>query len=332
MKIGIIGTGVFSVSIANLLAQNTKNKIVLWSENKELVTNYNKTGRLSTICKDKTLPKNIAFTSSFDTVLKDVDLVLIMTSITYVESVCFAIKDKINKIVPVCIGTKGITIYNGKPKFAYEIVKRILKNPLAIMSGPTFSEDVFSLAPIAFTVACKSRKTKVCLNKVFFSLETKLVYTSDFRGVSISGCVKNIYAIGSGILAGLGYKESTIAFYLTCVYKELETILYGYDSSLDTLHSLAGFGDLVATCSSIKSRNYILGLMVGKNKNQRDINSFVTKNTVEGLNSLDDCAFLLTRKHIKAPIIMVISKIINKEKSADELLQVLKDMKLNSIY
>lgn len=332
MKIGIIGTGVFSASIANMLAQNTENKIIMWSENKKLVTDYKKTNKLEPIFKDKVFPSNITLTPNYDTALKDVDVVFLMTSIHFIESVCTSIKDKLNKNVLVCIGTKGIAMMGEKRKFAYQIAKSILKNPLAILSGPTFAEDVMALDPIAFSIACRGKKNKDILLKTFENSNVKVVFTSDYLGVSLAASVKNIYAIGAGILAGLGYKESTLAYYLTAVYKELETILYMYESSLTTLHSLAGFGDLVATCSSSKSRNYHLGFLLGKKKSKKEIDTFKENNTIEGLNSLEHCMVLFHKKHIKTPIMTAISKIVNGEETPDTLLNTIKEVKLNSIY
>lgn len=332
MKIGIIGTGVFSASIANMLAQNTENKIIMWSENKKLVTDYKKTNKLEPIFKDKVFPSNITLTPNYDTALKDVDVVFLMTSIHFIESVCTSIKDKLNKNVLVCIGTKGIAMMGEKRKFAYQIAKSILKNPLAILSGPTFAEDVMALDPIAFSIACRGKKNKDILLKTFENPNVKVVFTSDYLGVSLAASVKNIYAIGAGILSGLGYKESTLAYYLTAVYKELETILYMYESSLTTLHSLAGFGDLVATCSSSKSRNYHLGFLLGKKKSKKEIDTFKENNTIEGLNSLEHCMVLFHKKHIKTPIMTAISKIVNGEETPDTQLNTIKEVKLNSIY
>ena len=101
MKIGIIGTGVFSAAIAYNIAQNTNNKIVMWSENKDLVNDYKKTNKMESIYKGKEFPKNVTLTNSYDTLLKDVELVIIMTSISYVETVTSAIKEKINKDIPI---------------------------------------------------------------------------------------------------------------------------------------------------------------------------------------------------------------------------------------
>ena len=86
MKIGIIGTGVFSVAIVNNLAQNKENQIVLWSENENLVLDYQKTNKLEAIFKGKVFPKNIKLTHAYEDIIKDSDLLLFMTSIPYLES------------------------------------------------------------------------------------------------------------------------------------------------------------------------------------------------------------------------------------------------------
>ena len=330
MKISIIGTGVFSVSIANLLAQNKENKIVLWSENETLVNNYQKTNKMNDIFENVKFPKNITLTNSYEEALKNSELVLLMTSINYLENVCKEIKNLVNKSIPICLGTKGI--YGEKQKFAYEIAKEHLANPLAVLSGPTFANDIINLEPIAFNIACKSKKSKNILTSAFNNLDVKISFTRDLIGTSLCGSIKNVYAIGSGIISGLGYHESTLAFYLTAVFKELENILYMYDSSLSTLHGLSGLGDLIATCNSPKSRNYTLGVMIGSKKTKKQIDAYKKSTTLEGLITLELITKLFTRKHIKAPIIMAIYKIVCEDENKEILISTINDMKLTSIY
>lgn len=330
MKIGIIGTGVFSTSIAYILAQNPENKIVMWSENEKLVADYQKTNKIASLYRDIVFPSTITLTNELEESIQNVDILFLMNSISYVEEICISLKEKMDKNIPICIGTKGI--YGEKAKFAYEIVKQYLKNPLSILSGPTFAADCIALSPIAFNVAYKSRKTKEIIKKVFQISNVKIVFSKDFIGTSVCGCIKNIYAIGAGIIEGLGYQESTKAFYLTSAFKELETILYMYESSITTLHSLAGFGDLIATCASTKSRNYNLGLLFGKKKSKTEIEKYKKENTLEGLSSLEKILPLFQKKHIKTPILMVLHKIIFEDSKPDELINVLNEVKLNSIF
>lgn len=330
MKIGIIGTGAFSVAIANLISENKENKITLWSENKELVEEFAKTHKIEALFKDVTFANNITITNSYDEVLKEIDVLFIVTSIPYLEEVSLAIKDKINKNIPICLCTKGI--YGEKNLFAYQIVKSILKNPLAILSGPTFALDMINKNPIGFNIACKSKKQKELYQKLFNFPYVKVIFTNDLLGISIVGSLKNIYAIGSGIIDGLGFKESTKAYYLTNVFQELNEVLYKFKAEGSTLHTLAGIGDLIATCSSTNSRNFTLGKMISSKKSKKEIVEYKEKNTLEGCQALKHILPLLDKKKCSAPIINSLYKIVFEGEDANTLLTTLQDNESHHIF
>jgi len=321
MKIGIIGTGVYSTSIAITLASNKDNKIVMWSENEKLVEDYKKTKKLNTIFKDKTIPKNISVTNSYEEALDDAEVVFLLTGVDYIAPVCKEIRDLIKPEIPVCIGTKGIAS-DGK-KFVHEIAHKYLKNKITIISGPTFAIDVANLDPIGLVVAGKDKKIRAKVKKVFDFEDVRIDETDDIYGVAVCACVKNIYAIGAGILKGLGYNESTRALYLTEIFSELGNILYKFKSNLNTYNGLAGFGDLVLTCSSEKSRNFSYGEMIGKKKSKKDSKKFLDENTVEGVNTLNGLYPVLKRKRVNCPVIYTIYDILNNEENPQELTKVI---------
>ncbi len=320
MKIGIIGTGVFGASLALALASNQKNEIVMWSENAELVKEYKKTAKIPTLFQDKMFPKSIKITNSYEEALKDAKLVLLVTSVLYLESVCKEISSLLSSDIPVTIGTKGIA--EDSHLFVHEIAKKSLKNPISILGGPTFALDVANLEPVGLNVASKNKKCIKATLEAFQGTSVFVEPSHDLVGTALCGCVKNIYAIGSGIVSGLGYKESTHFFYLTAVYKELETILFHFNSTLTTLHSLSGFGDLVLTCSSSKSRNYTFGEMVGRGSNQQNKEKYLKNNTVEGVHTLKALLPILEKKHIKVPILKTISKIVLEQEKPKSLIEV----------
>lgn len=319
MKIAIIGTGVYSTSIALTLASNKDNKIVMWSESKDLVEEFKKTKKLNKIFKEKTIPKNISVTNEYVDCLEDAAIVFLITGVDYLEEVCQEIKPIIKPEIPVCIGTKGIAAES--KKFVHQIVKKYLRNKIAILSGPTFAIDVANLEPIGFTLACKDKKVRKLLKNVFDFDDVRIEETADMNGIAICGCVKNVYAIGSGIISGLGYNESTRALYLTSVYEELGNILYHFKSTLEMQTSLAGLGDLILTCTSSKSRNYTYGEMVGKKGNQKETKKYCEENTIEGINTINALVILFKKKHIKCPILYTIYDILNKEEKPNKLIE-----------
>lgn len=321
MKISIIGTGVYSTSIALTLANNKDNKIVMWSENETLVEEYKKSKKLKNIFEDKVIPKNVSLTNSYEEVLNDTEIVFLMTGVEYLEEVCIAIKNIIKPNIPVCIGTKGIALNNNK--FVHEIASKHLKNKIAILSGPTFASDIANLEPIGFVLASKSKKTRHIIKEALNFRDICIEETTDMTGTAVCGCIKNIYAIGSGIINGLGYNESTTAVYLTKIFEELGNILYQFKSSLAIQNSLAGFGDLTLTCSSTKSRNFTYGKMIGTKAAKKEIKNFLENNTVEGINTLNAILPILNKKHVKCPIIKTIYDILNNNENPKKLIEVI---------
>ncbi len=321
MKIGIIGTGVFSTSIALNLANNKENNIIMWSENTTLVEEYKKTKKLIPYFNNKTVPKNITITTEYQEVLENIDILFLVTGVEYIKEVCKNIHRILDSQIPVFIGSKGIGKEN--KKFVHEIAKKYLKNKISIISGPTFAEDVAKIEPLGFTVASKDKKSQLIINKAFEESPIYFEKSNDLTGVAICGCLKNIYAIGSGILKGLNFNESTRSLYFTEIYKELGNILYKYKSSLETLNSLAGLGDLNLTCNSNQSRNYSYGEIIGKKGNKKEAKKYLEENTVEGVDTLQVLYPILKRKHVKCAIVKTLYNIIYNEEEAKKLIEII---------
>lgn len=318
MKIGMIGTGAFSTSIALSLALKNSNEIVMWSENKKLVSDFKKTQKIETLYGDRMFPKNIVLTNSYEEALNGAQVVFLMTGVSFLEKVCIEIKDILLKTIPVVIGTKGIA--ETKDEFAFQLVKKHLKNPLSVLGGPTFSLDVANSEPVGFQLASKTKKHFKMVQELFDPTKVKIVFSYDVIGVSLCGCVKNIYAVGAGILSGLGYHESTHALYLSSAFSELDSILGMYDGSILTLEGLAGFGDFVLTCSSKTSRNFTYGELLGK-KEKKKAKSYLKDTTVEGVSTMKALLPLLQKSHIKCPLLSCIYEIVKEEKQPEELVK-----------
>ena len=106
MKISVIGTGAYGIAIALELAKK-KNKIVMWTENAQIATEFEQTHKLSSIF-DTNIPKNISVMADMKKVLKDTELIYIVTASKYVDSVCNKMAPFYNRLVPICIASKGI--------------------------------------------------------------------------------------------------------------------------------------------------------------------------------------------------------------------------------
>ena len=174
--------------------------------------------------------------------------------------------------------------------------------------------------PIGLTLATKNEETKQIVKSVLRNYYLKLRHTDDMVGTEICGSIKNVIALASGMLDGLGANDSTRAMLITEALHDIEEIIEAFNGDPRTVLSFAGFGDLLLTCTSSKSRNFSFGQLVGKGISKEEVNQYLASTTVEGYYTLESIYQLLNDKKVNIPIIDLIYDIINNEKDPKALL------------
>lgn len=317
MNITIIGCGAYSLAIAKRMAKNKNNKITIWTESKENALEYEKTNKIKNIYKDEIFSKNIVVTDSYEKALENTGIIFLMTSSKFVKSTLENIKEFYNKKIPVVIGTKGID--NESKKYNSILVNKILKTKnIAVIAGPSFAIDILNDAILALTVATRKRKIFIKINNVFNNTRTVLKRSYDLAGVQLSSTLKNVYAIGSGILNGLGNPESTNSIYLTKVINEMYNIIYMLEDQEITILSYAGIGDTIMTCNDTKSRNYTYGMKL-TSKTKTAAKNYLSKNTVEGYEACKTMYEIIKKNRVKAKLLITIYEILYENKDCKEL-------------
>lgn len=316
MRITIIGTGAYSVGIALMLAKKN-NEIMLWSENENLVKDFKENHKFTTIFPETEIPRNIDVTNSYEEALNNTSLIFLITSAKFILNVCKDIK-KYYKNTPICIASKGID--NATLSTLSSLVKNTLNtNNICVISGPTFAVDLVNNEPTALAIAGYNKKTIKIVKENLANETLKLRISSDIIGIQLCGSVKNIIAIAAGILKGLGYSESTQAFLINESLHDMKHIIYALGGKKKTILSFAGIGDLLLTCSSIKSRNYSFGYLIGSTKDKDKINEYLKTNTVEGYYTLNSVYKMLQKKGIDIPLITLIHKIVCEGEKPNDL-------------
>lgn len=316
MKIAIIGTGAYSLAIAQNLECE---EIRLWTESKTVESTFKKTKKLDDIIKGVKLPKNTIISTKYDVVLNDADLVFLLTSSGYVEQVAIDIKPYLNKKSIVVCGTKGI-LPNGI--LISSILKKNLPTKrLLYISGPTYSGDLIKNHPVGLVLAGLDTEAKRIVKKVF-KKNIMIKNSLDIDGVEVCGAIKNVFAIGAGILDGMKYGNSTKYFYITILAKETRKILRKLDGFPETMYGLAGLGDLMLTCSMNESRNYQLGKLIGSKK-MKDLKKHLKENTCEGYYTLDSLNDLFNKKKIEFPVVKALHDILYHNANPDVLIDAL---------
>lgn len=319
MKITVLGAGAYGTALATILDEN-KHEVTIWSAFQDEI-DYLKQNHESPKLKGIKLSNNFIFTTNLKEAIKNKDLLIIATPTGAVDDVTKKMKDLYDG-TPICAISKGIE--QDTCLFVYDVIKKYLDtDEIAIMSGPSFAIDVANKVPIGLTLAGQNKKALDTVYNAFANGHFKLRQTYDIVGTEICGAIKNVIAIASGILNGLGLPESTIAMLITESLHDIKELIKGLGGNGSTVYSFAGFGDLLLTATSTKSRNFSFGKLIGEGASKEEINEYIKNTTVEGLYTLKSVRKLVNNKAVEMPIIDLINDIIYNGKKPQALIDFL---------
>lgn len=320
MKVTIFGTGAYGLALSKILIQNN-NEVVMWttfeSEKAELLET-----KKSSKLNDFVLDDSVVITTDLEESIKNSKLIVIAIPTAFVTDVCKKLKKYINKSQYICIASKGIE--QGTCLFIHDMIKKQIKTKnIGAISGPSFAIDLVKKVPVGLSAASKSKRTLEIIQKAFVNDNFKLYPTNDIIGIEICGSIKNIIAIASGMVDGMGYPISTQALLITEALHDIKNLIHALGGNKRTILSFAGFGDILLTCTSENSRNYSFGKLIGSGASKEEIEEYKNKITVEGLYTLKSIYKLISNKKIDIPIINIIYDIVFKGEKTDKLIEFL---------
>lgn len=175
----------------------------------------------------------------------------------------------------------------------------------AILTGPSFAADIARGLPTALTLACADPEKGKALQAALSTDNLRLYRTTDTVGAELGGALKNVIAIGCGATIGAGLGESARAALMTRGYAEMQRLARDLGADSQTLSGLSGFGDLTLTCTSTQSRNYQLGLALGKGE------TFDNAITVEGASTARAVHAMARRLDLDLPITFAITALLD---------------------
>ena len=223
---------------------------------------------------------------------------------------------------PLISAAKGIERSSGK--LMAEVAQEVA--PLAefyALSGPSFAADVIAGLPTAVTLAGPNFALAMSWAEQLSTSHFRIYPSDDVKGVEIGGAMKNVLAIACGICEGQGLGESARASLVTRGFAELSRYARAQGAKTETLMGLSGFGDLMLTCSSTKSRNFAYGLAIGRGISLAEAMAG-SRGVVEGAYTAGVAAKLAQAKSIDMPIIAAVAAIVDgRSNPRDEIAKLL---------
>jgi glycerol-3-phosphate dehydrogenase (NAD(P)+) len=259
-KVTVIGAGAWGTALAALAARAGR-EVVLCTRSSAVAAEIAAT-RINPKLSGMTLQANIEVTDDVAHAAQ-ADIILIATPAQSLRAAVAALAPHLTRATPVIACAKGIE--RGTHKFMTEVIAEAAPGARpAILSGPSFAEDVARGLPTAVTLAAKEVELASALAQALGSPSFRPYHTSDVRGVEIGGAAKNVLAIAAGIVAGKKLGASAQAALTTRGFSELVRLGRACGARSETMAGLSGLGDLILTCSSPQSRNFALGIALGR--------------------------------------------------------------------
>src|SRR6201996_3817501 len=263
-SVAVIGAGAWGTALAGVAARAGRD-VMLWARNIDAAKNIAAT-RINPKLPGVKLDAAISVTSDIAEATK-ADIILIATPAQSLREAVTLLAPHLAKAKPLIACAKGIE--RGTHKFMTEVIAAAAPDATpAILSGPGFADDVARGLPTAVTLAAKDEQLAAELVQALGSATFRPYHSTDIRGVEIGGAAKNVLAIAAGIAVGRELGASALAALTTRGFSELMRLGQACGARSETMAGLSGLGDLILTCSNQQSRNFALGIALGRGESK----------------------------------------------------------------
>jgi len=320
MNVKIIGSGSWGTALAQVLSDNHHDVLIVGKSADELnEINHSHTNKR--YFPDVVLNPDIQASLDY-THIKGADYVLIAVPSNAIEYVINDLNEMLDKPVVVINVAKGFHPVTHQRLSVFIKEKMDASKLIDVVSliGPSHAEEVVMRLPTTVNAVCENEDISQRVQELFSNAYFRVYRSTDVVGSEIGVALKNIIAIGSGILAGLGYGDNARAALITRGLAEIMRYGLVFGARPETFLGLTGVGDLIVTCTSVHSRNFQAGLQIGK-VNSSD--SFMRDNikTVEGVFAAKIVYEEAQRLNIDMPITSEIYRVLYEGASPTDSLK-----------
>ena len=323
MKITILGTGAFGLSLGSLWEQYAEEVNITFytpfiEEFEEITQKHTREKVLPNII----LKDDLKITMNLEEALSQANLVVVAVP-------CGAVRNVLEQVKKVVKGPHHyLFVSKGLEKGTNNLMSDLftssnLEGTFSFLAGPTFAKELIQNIPTGMTLASKDKETIRIVNQLFKNTEIKIETREDLLGVQYASVIKNILAIFMGALGTKYPVDSTKAYFMTEIFHQMKSLILSLGGQKETIDTYAGIGDLLLTCNSLNSRNYRYGRLLEENREEAE--AFLHHNTVEGRYALSAMLSLCQEKKIKVPLLTLMQSYIDQQIDLKEVFQKLKE-------
>ena len=315
----MLGAGGWGTTLAIHLARRGHDAC-LWARDAALVADMRARRANAVYLTDVSFPDGLEITNDLEGALKTTEIVVSAVPTHGTRGILKQAAPHIRRGSIVVSATKGLeqgTLFRVSEIVAQELGSEI---HVAVLSGPSFAAEVARELPTALSVASTEPAAVQRVQSEFRSPYLRLYGTDDVVGVEIGGAVKNVIAIASGVVEGLGLGNNARAGLITRGLAEISRLACAAGARRETLAGLAGLGDLVLTCNGTLSRNRHVGIELAHGRALQDVLAGM-KMVAEGVRTTEAALALAARVGVELPIAAQVEELLAGRKSARAALE-----------
>ena len=319
MKVTVLGTGTWGTALAQLLVDNDNEVIQYGIETSEVDDINNHHQNKKYFGPDVLLPASLKATTDINEAMKEAEIIVVAVPTQAVRTVLNQIKPLIKGKPYIVSVAKGFDPTTGKrmTEVVREVLPSSLRQEVVSLIGPGHAEEVILRLLTCVTSTSSNLEAAKKIQRVFSNDYFRVYTQTDEIGAELGVAIKNAIALASGMIEGIGLGDNARAALVTRGLAEMVRFGTYFGGQQSTYLGLTGLGDLMVTCNSRHSRNFIAGEQIGKD-NSAILFLERNKKTVEGIRTAK-VIYELAKKHdIDMPIIEAVYKVLYENASVKE--------------
>ncbi len=309
LNISFIGAGTIGTALGNIILDNHNHRVILYSIEQNVVDSINRESlntkyfpaiRLNPLLKADTDSNG----------LRDSHVIFLAIPSAGMMDYMESIRKYIPESAILVNLAKG---FGNEHKTIIKCLKEKFRNPACTLKGPSFAKEIINRVPTAFTLGAENKQEVEIISSVFEGTSIYLDHSDDLEGIEILSILKNIYAIGMGIVDA-HYNSPNIRFlFLTKAFNEMRKILVQFGGKEETIFKYCGYGDFTLTALNDLSRNRTLGLLIGKGFFTKNVSHELVLEGQVAVNVFYEEISKFMNVNTEFPIIAELYKIFNSE-------------------
>ncbi|RZU42752.1 NAD(P)H-dependent glycerol-3-phosphate dehydrogenase [Edaphobacter modestus] len=318
-RITVLGAGAWGTALAISLARRGGHRLCLWAHSPKLAEQLRDGGENLTYLPGYILPVDVHVTNDLPDAVFEADIIVCVVPSQHMRGIVSHIAPLLTPSQVVLSASKGIE----ESSFLRmsQVIGSVTSNPCAVLSGPTFAQEVAAGSPTAIVATANNLRLAQAIQRDFASPSMRVYTNDDVTGVELGGALKNVIALAAGVVKGLNLGHNSAAALITRGIAEITRLAVACGGRPQTVAGLAGVGDLILTCTGELSRNRSVGIELGRGRALDDILSGMGGKVAEGVRSTTAALGLAARYEVEMPITEQVDAILHQNKKPSDAIR-----------